>query len=207
MLSATKVSWGPGYQVGHYAIWSVPIRRELSTLGDLYSDLQAVGFRVPLSGSILVANQDASNNLCISFAYATTSGNLGAAFNLFGPCTRVVAPTLQCDITGDTNINHKTLSDIEANGAKASTKLQLKCRGPASVTVSASRTDTNGVQLRDDKSLYSKITINGKDATAGINVTVPNGQAPLNIESTLATRGTVAPGAFSGSTVITVTPP
>ncbi|MGE8398531.1 MAG: hypothetical protein ACN6NZ_01200 [Burkholderiales bacterium] len=49
--------------------------------------------------------------------------------------------------------------------------------------------------------------MNGKDATAGINVTVPNGQAPLNIESTLATRGTVAPGAFSGSTVITVTPP
>ncbi|MGE8466654.1 MAG: hypothetical protein ACN6QE_11085, partial [Pseudomonas putida] len=93
------------------------------------------------------------------------------------------------------------------DGAKASTNLSLQCRGPANVTVSTSRTNTNGVRLRDDNSLYSRITVNGKDATAGINVAVSNGQAALNIESTLVTLGTVTPGAFSGSTVITISPP
>jgi hypothetical protein len=64
------------------------------------------------------------------------------------------------------------------------------------------------VRLRADNSLYSKITVNGEDATTGINVALTNGLArSLNIESTLVTRGTVAPGAFSGSTVITISPP
>jgi hypothetical protein len=76
------------------------------------------------------------------------------------------------------------------------------------VTVSASRTNSYGVRLRDDNSLYSKITVNGKDATAGINLPVSDGLAsPLNVTSTLVTRGTVTPGAFSGSTVITISPP
>ncbi|MNE82794.1 hypothetical protein D3C80_1795470 [compost metagenome] len=84
----------------------------------------------------------------------------------------------------------------------------MQCKGTTSVSVSASRTNTYGVRLRDDNSLYSKITVNGRDATAGINVPVNNNVvSPLNITSTLVSRGTVTPGAFSGSTVITVSPP
>ncbi|MGE8466548.1 MAG: hypothetical protein ACN6QE_10545 [Pseudomonas putida] len=207
-LVAKMPMWSSGRIVASYSHWDVPIRRGHSDLGDLLRDLQTAGFRIPLSGSVLVPYDSANNTLCISFASATVGPNIGSAYNAFGPCTPVVAPALQCDITGDTNINHRTLSDAEVDGAKASTKLNLQCRGPASVTVFASRTNANGVLLRDDGSLYSKITINGKDATAGINVAVTNDQVtPMNIESTLFTRGSVTPGAFSGSTVITVTPP
>ena len=133
---------------------------------------------------------------------------MGGGIGLFGPCTPVTKPVLQCAIKGDTTIDHKTLPDNALDGATASTQLGLQCRGPASVTVSASRTNAFGVQLRSDDSLYSKVTVNGKDATAGINVPVAEGlSAPLDIVSTLSKRGTVTPGPFSGSTVITVSPP
>jgi hypothetical protein len=177
-------------------------------MSELLWDLQAQGFRIPLTGSVLVSTNYANNELCIGFSHAKIGTDLGGALSTFGPCTRVVAPVLMCEIKGDNNINHKHLPDNALDGATASTQLSVLCRGPASVTVTASRTDSYGVRLRDDNSLYSRITVNGKDATAGINVAVTNGLAsPLNIESTLVTRGTVTPGAFSGSTVITISPP
>lgn len=194
--------------VGRYADWEVPVRRGSSSMQQLQWDLQAKGLRMPLSGSIFVSRQNANDELCITFSYSKIGPNLGGAISLFGPCTRVAVPVLQCDITGETTIDHKSLPDNALEGAKASIQLNLQCRGPASVTVSASRTNTSGVRLRSDDSLYSKITVNGKDATAGINVAVVDGlNTPLDITSTLSTRGTVTPGPFSGSTVIIVAPP
>ncbi|MDD2047819.1 hypothetical protein [Pseudomonas putida] len=188
--------------------WHVPIRRGSETMANLLWDLEGKGFRIPHSGSILVPNSSVKDGICISFGFAKVGPNLGGGVGPFGPCTRVVEPMLQCAIKGDTTIDHKNLPDNALNGAQASTQLSLQCRGPASVTVSASRTNTYGVRLRDDDSLYSKITVNGKDATAGINVAVADGlNTPLDITSTLSTRGTVTPGPFSGSTVITVSPP
>ncbi|MGF6593711.1 hypothetical protein [Pseudomonas sp. 2835] len=194
--------------VGTYAEWRIPLENQRQSMGQILTALQKKGFSIPLSGSILVPFSDNSNNICISFTYSVVGAHVGGAINLFGPCARVIAPALQCEITGDTTVNHRELPDNKVDGAKASTQLAIKCRGATSVTVSASRTDSSGVQLTSDGSLYSKITVNGKDATTGINVAISNGQAtPLNIESTLAAHGTVTPGAFSGSTVITISPP
>ncbi|MEG0860393.1 MAG: hypothetical protein RSD81_03045 [Pseudomonas sp.] len=194
--------------VGYYAEWEVAVRRGSSTMNDLQWDLYYRGLKLPLSGSILVPVKYASDEVCITFSYSKIGPDLGGGIGLFGPCTRVATPVLQCDIKGDTTIDHKNLPDNALDGAKASIQLGLQCRGPASVTVSASRTNASGVRLRSDDSLYSKITVNGKDATAGINVAVADGlNTPLNITSTLSTRGTVTPGPFSGSTVITVSPP
>ncbi|MNO57633.1 hypothetical protein D3C76_481740 [compost metagenome] len=194
--------------VGTSLSWDVPLRSGYSTMGQLLVDLQSKGFRIPLNGSVLVPYNSVTDDLCITFTYAAIGPSIGGAVSRFGPCTPVMAPTLQCQLTGDTTINHKNLSDNEVNGAKASTQLNLQCQGPSSVTVSTSRTDYSGVKLRSDGSLYSKITINGMDAYRGIDVQVSKGQiAKLNITSTLSTRGTVAPGEFSGSTVISISPP
>ena len=115
-------------------------------------------------------------------------------------------PTL-CDISGNTTIDHRTLSGTALNGAQASTQLNIKCNASASVSVRATRTNSYGVSLRSDDSLYSVVTINNQDATNGINMSVTgNLDSPLSITSTLVTRGAVAPGPFSGSTVITVSP-
>ncbi len=194
--------------VGWFTEWEVAVRRGSSTMNDLGWDLYYRGLKLPLSASILVPAKYTSDEVCITFSYSRIGPDLGGGIGLFGPCTRVATPVLQCEIKGDTTIDHKSLPDNALDGAKASTQLSLQCRGPASVTVSASRTNTYGVQLRDDGSLYSKITVNGKNATAGINVAVVDGlNTPLDITSTLSTRGTVIPGPFSGTTVITVSPP
>lgn len=194
--------------VGWYQEWEVRVRRGSSSMDDLLWDLRSKGLQLPLTASILVPTKSVTSNLCITFTYSKIGPNLGGGIGLFGPCTPVVAPALMCEIKGDNTINHKNLPDNALDGATASTQLNVLCQGPASVTVSASRTNTYGVRLRDDGSLYSKITVNGKNATSGINVPVADGLAtPLNIVSTLVTRGAVAPGAFSGSTVITVSPP
>lgn len=188
--------------------WDISIYRESSSMGGLLFDMGSRGFRVPLTASIFVPTSKASNENCITFGYSTIGQAIGGFVVPFGPCTRVAVPILQCEIKGNPVINHKNLPDNALEGATASTQLNVLCRGPASVSVSASRTNTFGVRLRDDNSLYSKITINGKDATEGINLPVSESLAtPINITSTLATRGTVTPGAFSGYTVITVSPP
>ncbi|QYX48844.1 hypothetical protein K3F43_04870 [Pseudomonas tussilaginis] len=200
----------PGYYdaVGWYNSYDLPVRRGSSSMDHLLLDLQSKGFRIPLSASILVPLEDVNDELCISFSSSRIGPDLGGFIGLFGPCSRVVKPVLQCEIKGDPTINHKNLPDNALDGVKASTQLSLQCRGPASVTVSASRTNASGVRLRSDDSLYSKVTVNGKDATAGINVAVSDGLSTrLDITSTLSTNGTVAPGPFSGSTVITVSPP
>lgn len=193
--------------VGYYDRWEVPVRRN-SYMGDLLKDLESKGFRIPLSGSIFVASKYEPSDLCIGFGAVKTGPTIGGAVNPLGPCYRVAAPSLQCDITGYAVIDHKNLMDDAVDGATASTQVYVQCRGPASLAVSTSQTDSYGVRLKSDGSLYSKITVNGQDATAGINVPITQGLAtPLTITSTLVKRGNVTPGQFSGSTIITISPP
>ncbi|WP_207815341.1 hypothetical protein [Pseudomonas sp. 50_B] len=191
----------------HYATWEVPVRRD-SNMGELLRDLQNQGFRIPLSGSIFVPSKYAPSDLCIGFTTVKIGPAIGGGLNPLGYCYPVALPTLQCNVTGYAVIDHKILMDDAVDGATASTQIQMQCRGPASVTVSTSRTDSYGVRLKSDGSLYSKITVNGKDATAGINVPITQDLAtPLTITSTLVKRGNVTPGQFSGSTVVTISPP
>ncbi|WP_159388361.1 MrpH family fimbial adhesin [Pseudomonas sp. R32] len=193
--------------VGVYSTWDVPIRPG-SNLLQLQKDLESKGFQIPLRGSVLVTDKTVFPNLCISFAAALVATNESVRASLFGPCAPVTAPPLRCEITGDTTIDHKNLADNVLDGATASTQLYVQCRGPASVTVSTSQTDIYGVRLKDDRSLYSKITVNAEDATKGINVPISQGVAtPLTITSTLMSRGNVTPGAFLGSTIVTISPP
>lgn len=195
------------FPLGKPYTWTVPSRRK-STMGAFLLDLMVQGFNMPFNGSVLDTESVYNDEICIGFLAATYEpGTIGAG-QYFGHCQRVKPPMLQCEINGDTTIDHKSLPDNALDGATASLQLNVQCKGQASVTVSASRSNSYGVQLRSDGSLYSKITLNGKDATNGVNLPVVAGQAtPINVTSTLSTRGTVTPGSFSGSTVITVSPP
>jgi hypothetical protein len=200
-LPGSMLSVGKDYE------WRFPIRRGSSNLGQLLSDLQGQGFSIPFSGSILVPSESASNDLCVGFGSARTGVNIAGGISYFGPCISVATATVDCKITGNTTIDHKSLADNALDGAKASTQLYLHCQGVTTVTVSTSRSNYNGVMLRKDGSLYSTLTINGKDAFTGIDVQVSGGQfSPLSITSTLKSNGTVAPGGFSASSVITVSP-
>lgn len=189
-------------------LWTVtPVLNRPTTFGDILRELNSMGVSMPFRDSNLIeAGWDLTGG-CMAFT--TASGNLeGPAYDLTS-CVPLRQPTppVQCSISGNATVDHRTLSDSELNGAQASTRLNVRCNASASISVRAARTNTWGVRLRNDDSLYSVVTINTRDATNGINMSVTNNlDSPLNIISTLVTRGTVTPGPFSGSTVITVSP-
>lgn len=196
--------------VGRGYFWEFPIRRQPSSLGDLLVDLMKAGFSMPFNGSIFVPTESITPDLCIGFSAAMSGPNLGGMYGVFGSCARVIAPALKCDISGDTNIDHGRLADNALQGKRSQTQLSLRCTGPTSVRVSTSKTDSEGVRLRSDGSLFSKITVNGRDVSGGSGDEFPVYQdrpTQLDIVSTLVTRGTVSLGKFSGSTIITVNQP
>ncbi|MBM3106214.1 hypothetical protein IIE18_13820 [Pseudomonas sp. V1] len=175
---------------------------------EITQQLKNAGFSIPLHGSIFVRNTEDTSNFCISIVYGYQYPGIGGAYNFYGPCAPVVKPPLQCEITGNTLIDHNKLSDAAIDGNEAQASLQLKCTGVTRVTVSASKESPTGIKLRPDGSLLSKITIEGKPAAPGVQISVEEGLfTPVNIKSTLFSNGVVEPGPFSGSTVLTVTPP
>lgn len=183
--------------------WRIPFEAGRAlTMGDILLRLNNQGvFNIPYHTSVLVEGYS-FNPKCLKLRIAT-----GSYTYPFTSCVPLNAPPVKCDLYGRTNIDHATLSEKYLEGARASTSLSLSCSGSTSVSVKATRTDSYGVRLRSDSSLYSEVKINQKDATDGINVvTSSNGSAAIEVTSTLRTRGAVAAGAFSGATVITVSP-
>ncbi|MFJ7141292.1 MAG: hypothetical protein ACN6P5_19870 [Pseudomonas protegens] len=180
-----------------------------SSPANILAQMKDKGFSMPFHGSFVVpTGTPVSSTLCISFAYAETAANIGGAFNLYGPCARVVKPTLQCDIGGNTMINHGSVNDMAIDGNEAGATLRVSCTGVSSVIVSASKESASGIKLRTDGSLYSKLTIDGKSAADGVSIKVEEGfSTPIFVKSTLFSKGAVEPGKFSGSTVLTISPP
>ncbi|MHC2144083.1 MrpH family fimbial adhesin [Pseudomonas sp. 210_17 TE3656] len=170
---------------------------------------QMKGFSIPFQGSLFVPKDSrVSDNFCISFAHGYRWPGVGGAIGPVGPCAKVTKPALQCEIKGNTTIDHNNVSDAAIDGNEASVTLQLTCTGTSSVIASASKENTSGVKLRADGSLYSKLTIDGKAPANGVPVKVEEGlPTPIFIKSTLSSNGTVEPGPFSGSTVLTISPP
>jgi len=176
------------------------------TMGDLLKAMMERGFRIPYDGSLLVPREatTTTSEICITFAVSFAN----TAWLPVGTCTPVTPPILQCDITGNTNLEHGNLADNAVNGAQATTQLSLQCTGITQVSVRAGQENPLGVRLRDDNSLYSRISINDKAAAEGVLVSVAANQITrIQVKSTLVTSGQVEPGPFSGSTVLTVTLP
>ena len=174
------------------------------TLGQLLVRLNRVGFNIPFNGQFRMSNSIVGPG-CTSMTLGLQRSGANRQV-ISASCADGQVP-MRCDIDGNTMISHGALSDSALNGSLASTQLFIKCNNSTTVTVTATRTDSYGVRLRADGSLYAAVKVNDRDATGGINVlATSNESSPINITSTLVTRGTVAAGAFSGSTVITISP-
>jgi type 1 fimbria pilin len=97
------------------------------------------------------------------------------------------------------------LSD-EVEGKSVTTKATVSCTGGSSygtVNIALSLSDEK-VNLKDDDSLYARLDLNGNGTTTTASVDI-NSSTTLNVTSTLYTNGNVSSGAFSGSSVLTMT--
>lgn len=189
--------------IGDYR-WEV---KPTSSMNDVLS--QMLGFRIPFKGSLFVPDgTKESSTFCISFAQGYQHAGSGGTVVPVGPCAKVKQATLQCDIKGNTLIDHHVVIGDAINGNEASTQLQLTCIDIAEVKLTAATEDPLGVKLRKDGSLYSKITINGQAAAAGVNIKADkNYPTSINLKSTLIQKREVAPGEFSGFTILKISPP
>ena len=170
---------------------------------------QMTGFSIPFNGSIFVPDErEIGPDFCIGFMQGYSYPNAGSFLRPAGPCAPVVKPAVKCEINGNSTIDHRAVFDNAIDGKEAVTTLRVKCTGGSSVIATASKDTPSGVPLRKNGSLYSKLTIDGKDPANGIPIKVEAGvYTPISLKSTLFSKGTVEPGAFSGSTVLTISPP
>jgi hypothetical protein len=176
---------------------------------NVYSQMNRQGFSVPYDGSILVPKgTQTSSRFCITFAQGYSWASSGGAVTPIGPCAPVIPAALQCDVRGNTTISHRELFSDAIDGNEAQTQLQLTCTGASSVIVNTTADDEFGVKLRTNEGLYSKLTIDGKSTARGVSINVAgNWRTNISLKSTLVTKGVVKPGEFSGSTVLTISPP
>jgi hypothetical protein len=180
--------------------WEV---RPSTSMTDIRNQMR--GFSIPFRGSLFVPKDGrVSDNFCISFASGYRWTGMGGGVGPVGPCAKVTKPALQCEIKGNTTINHGNVSDAAIDSNSAAITIQWACTGMSSVIAKLS----SAVNLRADRSLYSKLRIEGKNAEGGVEVFMEEGvPRPITITSTLFSNGIVEPGPFSGSTVLTISPP
>lgn len=108
--------------------------------------------------------------------------------------------------TTSISISHGSLNANAVSGHIASNYLPIQCRTGQYIRITPAAT-TNGIVLRSDGSLTTKITVNNSNqANGGDLFYVYAGEYQLvKISSTLSTPyGYVTAGAFSGSTVLTI---
>lgn len=180
-----------------------------TSMKDVFDQMRKKGFSIPFHGSLFVPTAtQTSSSFCISFAFGYSWPGLGGVITPSGPCAPVIKPALQCDIKGNTTINHREMFSDAIDGNEAETQLQLTCTGSTIIKVYTRGDDPLGVKLRANEGLYSTLTIDSKKTSNGVFLDIENG-SPRNIslKSTLVTKGVVNPGAFSGSTVLMISPP
>ncbi|CAB3648467.1 hypothetical protein [Achromobacter pestifer] len=181
-----------------------------TTMGELYGQMNSRGFWTPFKGSVLVPkdiNPPLANPICIGFTRAFTSANTGGFISPIGPCSAVIAPPLKCDINGDSTLNHGKLTEDRVDGHVATTQLTVACTGISKIKVSLVDVGSDGIRLRSDGSLYSKIRINNRVMDDSGELFPIDNMLTLDVSSRLSTRGDVDPGPFSGSAVLRVTSP
>lgn len=152
------------------------------TLGEMRSQLDSLGFSNPFTVSVVFPPFSGARCIYMSSGAANGAGRS----SITGCFPLVVAPEpVKCNISGNTNIDHRALLSNALAGAQASTQLSLTCGGAAKVIVRATRTNSYGVMLRSDDSLYSEVKINGVDATDGITVSVANNLSSASVSRRL----------------------
>nr|WP_241391827.1 hypothetical protein [Serratia proteamaculans]ULG15860.1 SefI [Serratia proteamaculans]ULG19125.1 SefI [Serratia proteamaculans] len=147
---------------------------------------------------------------CLMVYYIPTTGSLGLVDSFcmgLGSGFDVTVEDASCEITsGDIIHDYGTLLSDEVEGKSMTTNAVVSCSAGASVgAVNVELSMENEfISLKDDNSIFAEIDINGNGKSATIDIDV-NTSTNLSVTSTLHTNGNVSSGAFSGSSVLTMT--
>lgn len=119
-------------------------------------------------------------------------------------CALPPPPSGTCRISGDVIIDYGNVTSDNLSGLRAAGNATINCNvtTDVSLVVFSPLNGTNLVNLKEDKSLSAKLTINGTDASKGKTFSV-NADSPLyvRIDSELIKSGNPDTGPFSGDAV------
>lgn len=157
--------------------------------------------------------KDEVTGACIYFYRKTKSTT--SYYNIAGACSGGYIPpapsVVTCKFSGDVLIDYKSLSAEAASGAKKNGTTTISCDQDTAISLQVydKSTSSNKVHLRDDKSLYATLTVNGADTSSeGVNINVKaNEPSAITIDSELSTSGTPEAGEFTGSAIAVISIP
>lgn len=158
-----------------------------------------------------------SNNFYFGLLYCSSTCSFSQAsvrqsFAITGSASFTVLGS--CTFSGSAlTLDYGTLRPKDVNGSQKSASTQLTCNSDVSAgtltltsTSGSNQTSAAGTSVKVGNDLDAIVTVNGQDASAGINITGPVSQT-ITVASQLETYGKPAiPGAFSGSAVLTFAP-
>lgn len=181
------------------------------TVGDVGAAFQR-RYSLPRSGTQSHSGPAVTQE-CVGIYYKTTTGTSGAIGNPMmasSLCGIVPPPVGKCEFT-DTSLElthgQVQLRDIEGHQARQTG--YVRCTQEMDVMVYLAGSAGNGmVNLRNDGSLQTRLTIAGVSGSTGVRVHALAGiKMPLEFASTLTKVGAVEAGDFFGSATAILTMP
>lgn len=181
------------------------------TVGEVGAAFQR-SFSLPRSGTQSHSGPAVTQE-CVGIYFKASTGTSGAQGNPMMPsslCGIVPPPVGKCEFT-DTSLElthgQVQLRDIEGNQARQTG--YVRCTQEMDVMVYLAGSAGNGmVNLRNDGSLQTRLTIAGVSGSTGVRVHALAGvKMPLEFASTLTKVGAVEAGDFFGSATAILTMP
>lgn len=115
-------------------------------------------------------------------------------------CGNVPPATETCDITGDVNIDYGPINQQRVEGAIKSAPLRITCTARTSLKLTL--VGNARIDLGQNGTLTSTLTLLQQDLSNGVSVTSEIGQNTFILESRLHTTGSPVVGIFNGSGVV-----
>ena len=114
-------------------------------------------------------------------------------------------PPISCSLSNG-SIDYGSVAAGELAGRKSSTRISVVCSGAANVqVVSRGYNSSQGVALDSNRTLFSRVTINGYSAERGTTISVYSSSSVEIASELRSDGGAVPPGSYSGSLVVTAT--
>lgn len=188
-------SWGL-YQGPHYSLSSA--EKPLSIDTALLGFFDGTGSGAEFEGVFETAVD--FENSCMNVVVMNDSGNILATVP-GGTCSPLPVPDVTCETSGNLTLNHGSISSGSLNGNTASGDVKVTCTDDVRLKVSVLNHE---VKLADN--LVSNLYVNDTDISSPLTITDKASSFTLTVKSVLATKGTVEPGTYTGSTVLIISP-
>jgi hypothetical protein len=199
---------GPGVSDGQEYLDGI---QTLPTVGDVGKAFQQK-YSLPRSGTQNHVGPAVTQE-CVGMYYKMSSGIAGSQGSVMMPsslCGIVPPPVGKCEFTETSiELTHGQIQLKDVEGHKARQTGYVRCTQEMDVMVYLAGSAGNGmVNLRNDGSLQTRLTIDGVSGSTGVRIhALAATKMPLEFVSTLTKVGAVEAGDFFGSATAILTMP